>query len=572
MKVNKTEKRKNEKGAAMVMVLLVSLMLLTASVGLLMESSMNTQNVSDATAEQQAYNAAESGLQSTINVLRGYSEYQKAGSDTITFRKAVTPSTSNAAGDTNTAGRLSRWLTYNYSSDGSGNKDRIKLGSGTDYSYAVTVSDPDETGSIIAFKTKGEVYDPVSKTWKTLDQDSNQIYKLGTSPNTVDLTYKKVDSSGNLNVSSGSANTNFGTFKIIAPAGVNAIVLTEDLRFRITVTMLAPYNSIRVMRGALKLKPSSNSVLQFDFDSAVYEMRGSLFTLTNDPLDLSIGVNSQTNINGTVTQAEPYRIVVRSVGYGPRGAKKELEATVQKNFFNGLSAPATLTLIGVASSTNGNFTFSPGTSTNVTYSGDDIASTLNIPSIGTTIEANLTTIRNELAANNVKTVPNPPAENVLSEIPFWLESPTNLDATINDLKTVAKASGRYYPSGQTPPNFGDTVTSKGITFVDGNLTLNKDGGGILVCTGNLTLNGNFSFNGLIIVTGSGGVQRSGGGNGLIQGNMVVAPYNPANLGAGFLAPKYDISGGGTSTIRFDSSSVANGMTAVSNFVLGVAEK
>ena len=303
-------------------------------------------------------------------------------------------------------------------------------------------------------------------------------------------------------------------------------------------------------------------------------MRGSLFTLASDPLDLPITANTQTqtNVNGTVSQAEPYRVVVRSVGYGPRGAKKELEATVQKNFFNGLSAPATLTLIGASTSTNGNFTFNPGTSNNVTYSGDDIASTLNIPSIGTTIDANLTTIKNELAANNVKTVPNPPAENVLTETPFWLESTNNLDATINDLKTVAKASGRYFASGQTPTNFGDTVTSKGITFVDGNLSLNKDGGGILVCTGNLTLNGNFSFNGLIIVTGSGGVQRSGGGNGLIQGNMVVAPYNPANLGAGFLAPKYDISGGGTSTIRFDSSSVANGMTAVSNFVLGVAEK
>ena len=99
MKVNQSEKRKNEKGAAMIMVLLISLLLLTASAGLLMESSMNTQNVSDATAEQQAYNAAESGLQSTINVLRGYSAYQKSGTDTINFRKAVSLSTSNASGD-----------------------------------------------------------------------------------------------------------------------------------------------------------------------------------------------------------------------------------------------------------------------------------------------------------------------------------------------------------------------------------------------------------------------------------------------------------------------------------------
>ena len=494
MKVDKQQKRENEKGAAMVMVLLISLLLLTASVGLLMESSMNTQNVSDATAEQQAYNAAESGLQSTINVLRGNSEYQKAGSDTINFRKAVTPSISNAANDTSVAARLSRWMTYDYSSDGSGIKDRIKLGSGTDYTYNVAVTDPDDTGQIIAFRTRGEIYDPVSKAWKLLDQDFNQKYTIGVAPNTVELTYKRVYTSGNLNVSGGSANTNFGSFKIIAPAGVNAIVLTEDLRFRITVTMLAPYNSIRVMRGALKLKPSSNSVVQFDFDSSSYDIRGSLFSLANDPLDLNIGVNSQTNINGAVTQAEPYRVVVRSIGYGPRGAKKELEATVQKNFFNGLSAPATLTLIGAATSTNGNFTFNPGTSNVVTYSGDDVASSLNIPSIGTTNEGNLTTIKNELAANNVKTVPNPPAENVLVEVPFWLESPTNLHNTIEDSRTVAKASGKYYTSGQAPNNFGNVSSATGITFVDGNVEFSGDGGGIFwfapatsLCTGILIL-------------------------------------------------------------------------------------
>ena len=68
---DKNQKQKNERGAAMVMALLVSFMLLVASAGLLMESSMNTQNVTDATAEQQAYNAAESGIQSAVNVLRG---------------------------------------------------------------------------------------------------------------------------------------------------------------------------------------------------------------------------------------------------------------------------------------------------------------------------------------------------------------------------------------------------------------------------------------------------------------------------------------------------------------------
>src|SRR6478672_10537924 len=65
------QKSKNERGAALVMALLMSFLLLAAAGGLIMEASMNTANVTDATAEQQAYNAAESGIQSAVNALRG---------------------------------------------------------------------------------------------------------------------------------------------------------------------------------------------------------------------------------------------------------------------------------------------------------------------------------------------------------------------------------------------------------------------------------------------------------------------------------------------------------------------
>lgn len=570
--------KKDERGAAMVMVLLIALLLLTASAGLLLETSMNTQNVTDATAEQQAYNAAESGLQSAINVLRGnvvpspLLDTSKPATDPanlINFRKAINLATSNENVDTSVVPRLSRWLKYNYAPGGASLKDRITLGSTAasynphdGFAYSLSITDPDDTGQIISFKTEGQFYDPVAKTWIP----GSPGITVGTVPNTALVVYEGV-TSPDLDVSDGLETTNFGKFKVNSLSMLGGgVVLAENLRFRIIVTMTAPYNSVKVMRGWIKLKSGSNSIFEFDFDSPAYDVRGSLFKFTNDPLEVSIGGNA--TINGSVTPAEPYRVIVRSVGFGPRGARKELEATVQKNFFNGLSAPATLTLIG---STNG-FHFKPGTSNNVTYSGDDIASTLNIPSIGTTNDTNLQTITNELNAQAVKTVPVPPAENVLIEVPFWLSSPKNLDDTVKDLRNVAKASGKYFANGQAPNNFGNLATATGITFIEGNGEFSGNGGGILVCTGKLTLHGNFSFNGLIIVTGTDGIQRTGGGNGLLAGNTVVAPYNPANLNADFLAPKYDISGGGNSTIRYDSNSVANGMTAVSNFVLGVAEK
>ena len=49
--INKSIQREGERGAAMIMALLVTFLLLIASAGLLMESASNTQNVTDATAE-----------------------------------------------------------------------------------------------------------------------------------------------------------------------------------------------------------------------------------------------------------------------------------------------------------------------------------------------------------------------------------------------------------------------------------------------------------------------------------------------------------------------------------------
>src|SRR5438552_10551328 len=74
MKANRSVKKKisqSERGAALVTALLLSFLLLAASAGVILEASTNTANVTDATAEQQAYNAAESGIQSVVNVLRG---------------------------------------------------------------------------------------------------------------------------------------------------------------------------------------------------------------------------------------------------------------------------------------------------------------------------------------------------------------------------------------------------------------------------------------------------------------------------------------------------------------------
>ncbi|MCA1607846.1 MAG: hypothetical protein LC730_00075, partial [Acidobacteria bacterium] len=226
------------------------------------------------------------------------------------------------------------------------------------------------------------------------------------------------------------------------------------------------------------------------------------------------------------------------------------------------------------------------------YSGQDTVpgSTDIIPPIGVSNDLNLSDVADSVDGlpphpfnGNVTGVPS----NILVDTPDWLATPHNLDNEIKAFFGVAAPIGRYFPSGTAPSTFGNFTTGQGITFVDGDVEFTGNGGGILIVTGKLTLKGDFNFKGLIIVTGHEGVDRRGGGHGEILGNMVVAPYQnnkiidqigPPQLGLNppllstFLAPKYDLSGGGNSTIAYNSSAVNSGLLAVSNFVLGVVEK
>ncbi|MGI8670812.1 MAG: hypothetical protein ACR2J3_13350, partial [Aridibacter sp.] len=567
------EKRKNEKGAALIMVLLISFLLLVASAGLLLEVTLHSANVTDAVAEQQAYNAAESGIQSALNVLRGNTppnplldtgQNSSHPNNRIDFKKAITLSQSNKSGDTSTEARLSRWLTYDATFN-----DRIVLGTGTGttyteangYAYNVAVKDPDNTGVAISYSTSGKIDGGTS--YKTFSSGNNTA--------TISYVSKTVN---NLNVSSGSANTDLGSFKI--ETGSTSGVPIPTTRFEINLNMTKPYEATRVIRGTIEsgnLTNNSVGTVKINFDTGKYELMGSITTITNDPLTPNPpSINSgEVSIDAAITQAEPIRLIIKSVGYGPRGARKELEAVVRKNFFDGLTVPTTLLMVGKSSG----FEFQSGNSQNVTYSGEDVApsSSLVIPPIGVTNDTNLVAVGDDLNGSGNKTDVIPRVYvNATDELPTWLKSAENLNSTLQALKNVAKSSGRYFSSGQTPTNFGDKFNATGITYIDGDVSINKDGGGILVVTGKLELKGGIDFNGLIIVTGTQGLDRSGGGNGTIQGNVVVAPYDPSNLTAGFLGPKYTISGGGISKMTYNSSSLANGLTAVSNFILGVAEK
>jgi hypothetical protein len=655
--------RKNERGAALVTVLMISFLLLVAVIALTLEASMNTANVTDATSEEQAFYAAESGVQSVVDALRHNPipnplidpsktplppDPDADVANRIDYVKAVRLSTSNATLPTTAEcasadpppdceARLSRWLNYNWGPNGGAGaaiKDRIVLGDPNTYSprdgfaYKVSVTDPDNVAKVIEFHGGQVNIGGLSPYNFPADAKLNSL-SVGflPAPSTV------------LPIPAGDADTELGKFVFTGNGptfAADGYTIPSRIRFAIYLSITVPYKTTKVIRGYIEpgtIKIGDSGNVRIFFDSKVYMAGGSAITISDDfngtiiaeappatptgeggtyrsgfqitPVPPSaVGVGGETPIKANMTAPEPIRLIIRSTGFGPHGARKELEAVIQKNYFNGLGAPSPLTLIGppctpvgtctpnpIPNNVAPKFVFQPGASTGTKYDGKDVQLKAFLPPIGVTNDTNISQVMSRLQSpppNKFNGGVFGTPSNIADELPFWLQNPKNLDDTLQQLRKAADSSGTLVKYGQPRPasgggRYGDFTSASGLTYVEGDLEFSQDGGGLLVVTGSLTFKGGFKFNGLIIVTGPGGILRTGGGSGFLQGNMIVAPYDNwsktcvsntlvTNKLDCFYAPRYDISGGGSSDLQYNSNTIKNGLTALTNFVKGVAEK
>jgi Tfp pilus assembly protein PilX len=148
LKNRKAKSAQNERGAALVSVLFISMLLVVTGGALVLATGLSTRTAVDATAEMQAYYAAESGLQDALNVLRGNVNPVNGmpANSKIDFLKAITANQSNRSNDHTGKTHLSGWLNYTYN-DADGNPDRVALTDNytplTGLAYSVEVSDPD---------------------------------------------------------------------------------------------------------------------------------------------------------------------------------------------------------------------------------------------------------------------------------------------------------------------------------------------------------------------------------------------------------------------------------------------
>ena len=350
-----------------------------------------------------------------------------------------------------------------------------------------------------------------------------------------------------------TAGTSFGNFRIVKTgSGANI----TDFRFKLDFNMTGPRTATRALSGTI----SSARVVTFDAPNYRYELMGSSIHLCRTsacspagtfslilPAPQLTPLDSQI-IYGQMSPIEPYRLVVQSTGYGPGSSMKRLEAVMQRNFFNDLGASSAISMIGPGA----NLIFDPGTSHQMDILGG------SVPSVGV---LDLTGLQTVNGAHTNGTLTPPPAVLNPSELPDWQQSSAAMDALIRQLRQTAQNSGRYFNGGPSAQQgWGDFTSGTGITFCEGSCGMggNTSGGGILVITGTFTTSGNPKFKGLILAVGpyvnssnQGGISRSGGGNEVFTGNIVIAPYDPNNLSAGFQCPRYEQNGGPGDTIYSD---------------------
>jgi hypothetical protein len=149
-----------------------------------------------------------------------------------------------------------------------------------------------------------------------------------------------------------------------------------------------------------------------------------------------------------------------------------------------------------------------------------------------------------------------------------------LTALVNQVAAAASPANTYTTaSALTNPG---TTSNPVINVVTGDLNItNLTGAGILLVEGNASFSGRPNFDGVILIVGKGTIDMSGGGNGVIDGAMLVANLYDSS---GHLIPSgapgvpvMNFSGAGNMTIQYDSCWVAAMNQSAPYKSLGVRE-
>ena len=288
----------------------------------------------------------------------------------------------------------------------------------------------------------------------------------------------------------------------------------------------------------------------------------------------SVLVMDPDDPDGALREADatyrPKRIQVQSTGYGPNGSVKRMEMIVEKTTFE--FAPSAMLVMRGADS-GAAMTFDIGSSAAKFYTGHDNASGEgDLPAFGVTHAADKV-VADDAITKGATVEDTKTSIIAIDDLPEWLQTADKARTFLTDLQQVARSLGRYYTSFS---GIAGTEADPKFTFVNGNATL--DGGaGLMIVTGNLILNGNPTFKGIILVLGEGTVNRDGGGNGNVLGSIYIAkfarswPSSENGQPHPFLAPIFHTDGGGTADLKYDSVWVKVGKETMGDIIRDIRE-
>lgn len=279
--------------------------------------------------------------------------------------------------------------------------------------------------------------------------------------------------------------------------------------------------------------------------------------LTNDPTEIA----SRKDTND--------RVMITGVGIAPDQSMEVVQAIVEHRFLTPAAPPAAITLLGASP------TWSGGNSGAKLYTGNDCngrgsgASVPVIGVIGSGAEADVagamgskaTTYRSGSYSGSDTVADLTDATNPLvtgGVDPTWTDCAALRDF-IAGLRRRADVICTNAACTLPPPS------PQRIVFAEGNFNAD-DGQGILVVTKMLQVRGNWSWDGMVLVVGTGEMRRAGGGNGTIMGAIVVADIAGADRVLftdddcsegtdGFGDALMTTSGGGNSDLSFCQASL-----------------
>ena len=253
--------------------------------------------------------------------------------------------------------------------------------------------------------------------------------------------------------------------------------------------------------------------------------------------------------------------------------------------------PAALTMAGPSPTFNSPNSFNFGINGNDANSCGGNHQVNNLPAIGTTTDTgnpttgetstqvatdSENTVYNALTGPGVKTNnfygagcpgvasnpqgPGGDVQNVINVDPNY-----NSVAGLNNLVQAIIGTADVVTSSPSSVTNWGTATEPAVIAITGSnsdVSAGSGGYGVLLVTGNMVASGGFTWNGEILVVGSGSVTFEGGGNGSLTGAIVVAnignadyasdPTNSGNLLTQMGSPSFTFKGGGTNFLQYDS--------------------